>query len=162
MRKYLLNSFILLIPIFLWNILFIDYLPKGYSPEVFDEGIPKYIIISENVLRFFVFTLPLFIPLSIKTKIQKTGFLIYFVGVLLYFSSWLMVIFYPESDWSQSLIGFTAPAYTTIIWFIGIGLIGNNTFFKSIRLSLIYIFISVLFVVFHALHAYIVFQNLIE
>lgn len=159
-KKYLFNCFLLLIPLFLWNILLVDYLPKCYSPEVFWKDIPNLVGYSENTLRTIVFVFPVIMILSVKTRIQKIGFSIYLIGLVIYFSSWLMVIIAPESSWSQSLIGFMAPAFTTIIWFVGIGLIGNKSFFKVPYLSVIYISLSVLFVIVHSTHTYIVFQYL--
>lgn len=158
-KPYLLNCFLLLIPIFLWNILLYDYLPDLYQTDFFDRDLPKFIVYSENVLRILVFVLPVFMILSLKTKQQKRGFTLYLVGVLLYFSSWILVIVAPESAWSKSLIGFTAPAFTTIIWFIGIGLIGNKSYFNIPYLSWIYIGVSLFFVMIHTAHTYLIFDN---
>lgn len=159
-RKYLLNCFLLLIPIFLWNIILVDYLPKAYSPDIFWKDIPNLIANSENILRIVVFVFPAIMLLSLKTRLQKIGFGIYLIGLIIYFLSWVVVIIYPQSYWTTSLIGFMAPAYTTIIWFVGIGLIGNKAFFKIPKLSWIYIFLSLLFVLIHSAHTYLVFQNL--
>ena len=159
-RKYLLNCFLLLLPIFLWNIILVDYLPNSYSPDIFWKDIPSIVGVSENILRVVTLALPVVMIFSLKTRLQKIGLLIYLVGISLYFLSWIFVIVYPQSNWSTSLIGFMAPAFTTIIWFIGIGLIGNKAYFKILYLSVIYICLSLLFVVFHSLHTYIVFQRL--
>lgn len=159
-RKYLLNCFLLIIPLIVWNIILIDYLPKSYSPDVFDKDIPKLVSYSENFIRFILFALPVFMVLSLKSRLEKIGFIAYCLGLILYFSSWIIMIFNPESNWSQSLIGFMAPAYTTIIFFVGIGLVGNKAFFKIPYLSLVYICLSLLFVVAHSAHAYIVFMRL--
>ena len=159
-KKFLLNCFILLIPIFAWNILLYSSLPHSFSPEVFWKDIPAWIAYGENILRIIVFVFPAFMIFSLKTRQQKTGFAIYLLGTLIYFLSWLMVILYPQSGWSTSLIGFMAPAYTTIFWFTGIGLIGRESYFRIPKPSQIYILVSILFVVFHSLHTYIVFQRL--
>jgi hypothetical protein len=159
-KHYLSNCFLLLIPLFLWNLLLIDLLPAYYAPEVFDNNIPNLIAYSENILRAVVFVLPAFMLLSFKTKRAKVGLVIYLIGLLCYFSSWLLVIIYPESNWSNSLIGFSAPAYTTIIWFVGIGLIGNKAYIKIPYLSVIYISVSIIFVVVHTWHTYIVYLGL--
>lgn len=97
--------------------------------------------------------------LSLKTKLQKTGLIIFLAGMLIYFTSWFFQIYDPASEWSQSLLGFMAPAYTTIIWFVGIGLIGNKAFIRIPYLSAIYIGFSILFVFFHSWHTYIIFQR---
>lgn len=159
-RKYLLNCFLLLIPLFLWNILLVGFLPEAYSPDVFWREIPNWIGYSENILRMSVFVLPVIMIFSLKTRLQKIGFIIYLVGIVIYFSSWIIAIIYPQSNWTTSLIGFMAPAYTTILFFVGIGLIGNTSFLKFSNISIIYIGLSVLFVAFHSAHAYIVFQHL--
>lgn len=159
-KKYLLNCFLLFIPIILWNILLVGYLPEGYDPEIFWKDIPKLVGYSENSLRIVVFVLPAFMVLSFKTNQQKVGFFLYLVGVVIYFLSWVIMILYPESYWGQSMVGFMAPAYTTIIWLTGIGLIGTKSFFKIPHMSIIYIILSFLFVAFHSLHTYIVYQRL--
>jgi hypothetical protein len=159
-KKYLSNCFLLLIPLFLWNIILVDYLPKPYSPEIFWKDIPKLIGYSENILRIIVFALPVIMIFSIKTRLQKIGLGIYLVGILIYFMSWTMMIIYPQSNWSTSLFGFMAPAFTTLIFFIGIGLIGNKAYFKIPYLFLIYITLSALFVIFHSLHTFIIFERI--
>ena len=158
--KYALNCFILIIPILLWNILFATSLPRGYSIEFFWKDIPPIVGTAENILRIIAFFLPLLMPLAIKTSYQKIGLGIYLAGVVIYFLSWVLQIYLPESAWSSSLFGFLAPAYTTAIWFIGIGLIGDRLFFKVPYKPIIYIAISTIFVVFHTTHAYIVYTRL--
>jgi hypothetical protein len=157
---YALNCFILVIPVFLWNILFAASLPRGYSMEFFWKDIPPIIGTTENILRIIAFFLPLLMPLTIKTTGQKIGLGVYLAGLTIYFLSWIMQIYYPDSTWSSSLFGFLAPAYTTIIWFIGIGLIGNELFIKIPYKPIIYIAISAVFVFVHTTHAYIVYMRL--
>ena len=157
---YLVSCFILLIPIFLWNLIFASKLPEPYQMNNFWSNVPKVIGISENILRVIVFLLPLLLKLEINESRQKIGLLIYMIGICLYFISWLMQIYFPESSWSRSVFGFVAPAYTTIIWLVGIGLIGNSLFVKVPYHYSIYIVFSVLFVVFHSIHSFIVYSRL--
>ena len=160
-KKYLLNCFILLIPMFIWNMLLYDKLPEGFNIDIFWKNIPKTISYPENIFRILVFALPIAMSLNLKTKSQKWGMVQYTIGTLIYFLSWLMLIKYPESEWSKSMIGFTAPAYTPIIWLIGIALIGKNTLYlKRISLVSVYILLSVIFVIFHTWHTYIVYVRL--
>ncbi len=159
-RKYFLNCFLLLIPIFIWNLIFIDSLPQNYNMDFPMKDIPTIIGIVENILRIIVFVLPLTMVFSLKTKTQKIGLIIYIIGTILYFLSWIALIYFPESLWSKSILGFMALAYTTIIWFIGIGMIGKTSFIKIPYISSLYILISLLFVLFHSIHAFIVFQRL--
>jgi len=128
--------------------------------EFFWKDIPPIVGTTENILRILTFLLPLLMPLTIKASRQKIGFGIYLAGVAIYFLSWVMQIYLPESSWSSSLFGFLAPAYTTVIWLIGIGLIGDRLFFKVPYKPIIYIAISTIFVVFHTTHAYIVYTRL--
>ncbi len=137
-----------------------DYLPKGYSPDIFWNDIPKFVSYFENISRIVVFALPVLMILSFNTRQQKIGITTYFIGLILYFLSWIIIIVYPESLWSKSQIGFMAPAFTTLIWFVGIGMVGRKAFIKIPHLSIIYIVISTMFVIIHSLHCYIVFQRL--
>jgi len=122
---------------------FCRILPERYNPEIFWKDIPKIIQYGENILRIIVFLLPVIMLLSFKTKLQKTGLHIYLLDIILYFASWVAQIYLPESGWSKSMLGFLAPAYTTQIWLLGIGLIGNKTFFKIPHMYIIYIYIIV-------------------
>lgn len=158
--NYALNCFVLIIPVFLWNILFATSLPRGYSMEFFWKDIPPIIGISENVLRIIVFFLPLLMPLTIETGAQRTGMGIYLAGLVVYFLSWVLQIYCPDSVWSRSVFGFLAPAYTTMIWLVGIGLIGSRLFIKVPYKPAVYIVISAVFVAIHTTHAYIVYARL--
>ncbi len=158
--KYALNCFILVIPVFLWNILFATSLPRGYSMEFFWKDIPPIVGTTENILRIVAFFLPILMPLAIQSSQQRIGLGIYLAGMTIYFLSWVLQIYLPESAWSSSLFGFLAPAYTTAIWFIGIGLIGDRLFVQVPYKPIIYIAFSMVFVVFHTTHAYIVYTRL--
>ncbi len=155
--SYLSNCFILLIPVFLWNVIFADKLPELYRRNNFWNNIPDFIKILENILRIIVFFFPLFLKLEIKELQQKIGLLIYVAGIFVYFMSWLMQVYFPGSSWSQSVMGFMAPAYTAIIWLTGIGLIGKSPFLKIPYHYSIYIIFSVFFVVIHSIHSFIVY-----
>ena len=151
--QYLKNCFWLIIPILVWNVIFINTLPEAYQPPIWD-GIPGWISWTENTLRIGVFILPLFMNLSNS----RIGWGIYLIGVIIYFSSWSMHMFFPENSLNQSLIGFLAPAYTAGIWLIGIGLIGKKSFLNLPKVSSIYLILSVAFTLIHTLHAFWVFQ----
>lgn len=156
---YLQNCFLLLISILLWNLVFTKSLPKRYIEPEFQTNIPLFIKISENLLRILVFSLTLFMKLSFETPQQKTGFIIYCLGIILYFLSWIFQIKSANSTWSKSLPGFMAPAYTPLIWLCGIGLIGNHTFFFIPSITPIFISLSILFIITHLINNYYIFQN---
>jgi hypothetical protein len=126
----------------------------------FLEDISPWIGNTENILRILVFILLFLMKFSLETKLQKLGFVLYILGAVTYFSSWIAQIYYPESFWSKSMLGFMAPSYTTIIWLVGIGLIGKTSFVKIPYMSAIYILISVNFAVTHSIHTFLVIQRL--
>jgi len=156
---YFQNCFLLLLPILLWNVIFMKSLPNQFQKDVFWHNIPMYIKFPENVLRIVVFAFPLLMKFSFSESSLRIGLGLYIFGVCLYFWSWIMQMYYPKSLWSKSIWGFTAPAYTTIIWFMGIGLIGSSLFFHIPYHYPIYMIICVLFVIFHTAHAYIVYSR---
>jgi hypothetical protein len=158
--KYFLSCFLLLIPILFWNVIFAPSLPPAYSMEVFWKDIPPFIGTMENVLRGVVIFLPLLMPLRVKSRSQRTGVVVFIVGAVIYFASWLVLIDAPDSAWSHSIIGFMAPAYTAIVWLTGIGLIGETLFVRIPYHPALYLGLSGLFVVFHSVHSYIVFARL--
>ena len=127
--KYAINCFLLLLPVIAWNIAFIGLLPETYSKEIFNKNIPLYILIPENIFRLILFILPAFMPLYIFTRIQKLGLALYLIGIFLYFLSWRPLILFPGGDWSSSMMGFTAPALTPLIWITGIALMGYKWHF---------------------------------
>lgn len=154
--KILTNGFLLLIPIFLWNIVFANKLPESFQAMNFDLGIAKYIIISENILRLIVFVLPLMMTIRLNSTSHKIGLLIYIIGVFIYYSSWLILIYFPESRWSTNLLGYMAPAYTPLIWLIGIGLTGDSLYLHE-YFHWIYFISSIFFVSIHSYHTYLVY-----
>ncbi|WP_024770896.1 hypothetical protein [Aquimarina macrocephali] len=160
MSKYLLNCFLLVLPLFIWNIALYKYLPKGYTSKNIWDDIPFWLNITENILRIIVFLLPLLMILSFQTKTQKIGLVVYLGALLIYFLSWILQIYFSDSLWSRSLIGFMAPAYTTIFIFIGIAMIGIQSIIPIPRISLIYILASILFASIHTYHSYLAYMNL--
>lgn len=159
-KSYLWNGFVLLVPVLLWNILFARYLPPAFGGDIFWKDIPPFVSMVENITRIVIFVLPAMMFLSFKTRAEKTGLALYLFGSLVYYASWAAQIFAPDSPWSTSAVGFMAPAFTTAIFFVGIGLVGRKAFFPVRHMSAIYIALSLVFVVFHSLHTYIVFTRL--
>jgi len=151
--NYALNCILLLLPIMAWNAVFASKLPRAYLAEVFDKNIPPLITSGENTFRLIVFSLPLLMPLRIETQTQKLGLWLYIIGIAIYFIAWLAQIYFPQSAWSLSAFGFLAPAYTPLIWLIGIGLIGSSLYLSYPYHSWMYILTSIIFVGFHLSHA---------
>ncbi len=158
--KYLFSGIVLLLITMLWNVIFYAYLPDGYSPENFKMNIPAIVLAGENFFRILTFGFIIFLMLGLKDRSQKIGLILYISGVILYFASWSAQMFLPDSQWSQSLLGYTAPAFTPIIWLLGIGLLGKEFAIKKIPYNrIVFITLSIVFVVFHMAHAVIAYFN---
>ncbi len=161
-RIILRNGVILTIPPMLISFGLWVFLPKMYSIENFWKDTPKWLGLCENIFRILVFTVPVFLYFGKNEKHQMKGWYLYIIGLCLYLASYLMQIFFPDSGWSQSLIGFTAPAWTTLIYFFGIGLVCLRTWLPLRWHRSIFLCITVLFVVFHFSHTALVFSRIIK
>ncbi len=158
--KYLLNCFLLIIPALILNLLWAARLPPMWLFESFWKDIPPAIVYGERISSIAVNVLPVFMPLRISTKRQRTGLVVYIIGVLTYFLAWVFMVYFPQSTWSTSLIGSTATAWTSLLWLIGIGLIGDSLYFPIPYRSWVYISLAVIFAAFHTLHAVIVYLRI--
>ncbi len=98
--------------------------------------------------------------LRISSKRQKLGLSIYFAGMLVYLSSWILMVYFPDSTWGRSAIGSTAPAWTTLFWLVGIGLVGDQVFLNLPYRPWVYLLASLLFVIFHTAHATLVYLRI--
>jgi hypothetical protein len=130
-----LNCFWLLIPILAWNVVFSSKL--AHPAFDYDQAAPKWVLQLENVLRAAVMILPLFMPMQWDTSLSKIGVAVYLIGLLVYFGSWIPLMYAPNSAWSNSLTGFLAPAYTPLLWIVGIGLIGD--WWPYLALSVVFV-----------------------
>jgi len=157
---YLCNCFWLLVPILAFNLLFTRRLPPAYQAGVFGRAIPRAITVPENLLRTLVMLLPLVMQLRVSTPSQKLGLGLYLIGTLVYFASWGSLIVAPRCAWSTSPFGFMAPAYTPLLWLVGIGLVGDTLVFPLVAFSAwMYWALSALFLLFHNLHAGLVYSR---
>jgi hypothetical protein len=123
-----LNCFWLIVPLLIWNLV---YGPKLTDPRIAsDANSPAWLLIAENITRMAVFILPLLMPLphvaDWQSALPKAGLAIYFAGTLIYFASWLPLLYAPGSAWSNSPPGLLAPALTPFLCFLGIALIGQS------------------------------------
>ena len=130
-----LNSFWLMIPLLVWNIVLG---PKITDPRITsDANSQQWLLLMENITRMAVFILPLFVPIQLKDRMSKIGLLVYITGAAVYFASWLPLIFAPHSSWSMSAGGLLAPRLTPLLPFLGIGLIGHNWLYGAVSLIFI-------------------------
>lgn len=158
LRTVLLNGYIPLIPILIWNYLFISKLPLAYQPQSFNHEIPLLITVGENIFRSIVFIMPLFFKISIYKSRQRNGLVVFVTGVLLYFISWLILMYMPSSTWSNNFLIFSAPAYTPIIWLVGLSMMVEKYYFFNYS-KWHYIVPALLFSVFHIYHSFYVFDR---
>lgn len=93
-KKILANGFLLLLPIFVWNLLFWAKLPPTYSN---DQNVPTWLLFVENILRIGVFGFSLMLTMHLENWKNKGGLVLYVVGSVLYYGAWLLVIFWPET-----------------------------------------------------------------
>jgi hypothetical protein len=159
LKKYLFNCFWLTLPPTLISLFLMKYLPASFQANLFWNNIPPPISLFENTFRTLVIMLPIFFPLGISTKSQHIGLYIYGIGIVLYLLSYIALIVSPVSYWSQSLIGFTAPASTPLIWFVGIGLIMEKPFFNVPYKRWFYMVLVGLFISFHFTHTLIIYYR---
>lgn len=160
MKKYFFSCFLLTLPVMAWNILLTDRLPAVFQPDVFWHNIPDWLAYGENMARGLIFLMALLMPLPAGKLPETTGFWVYMSGLAVYFLSWVMLIEYPGTQWSQSLWGFMAPAYTPLLWLFGIVLIGESFYFKIRYWWYYYMVLAVVFVWFHCWHVAVVWANL--
>jgi hypothetical protein len=80
-------------------------------------------------------------PLRWDTSQSKIGIAVYLIGLVVYFASWVPLMVAPTSTWSNSLIGFLAPAYTPLLWLVGIYLIGG--WWPYLVLSLVFVSVHI-------------------
>lgn len=150
--NYFANCFLLILPILVWNISLTTKLPEAFQQETAWQNSTLFLTYGENSSRLLIFALTLLMPLHISTRRQKTGLFLYLGGLTLYFISWLVLIYFPDSAWSASLLGFLAPAYTPFFWLMGIGLIGNSFYFNLPYTRLYFRWASIVFLLFHNAH----------
>jgi hypothetical protein len=156
------NGFIPILPIMLFNLLFSSKLPEEFESKIFDSDIPVLIDYGEKIFRILIFGFSFFVKTDVYTSAGRIGLIIYIVGVLMYFLSWLPLIFAPSSSWSKSIIGFTAPAYTPVVWLSGCGLMFNSYYFDVPYAPVHYFIPAILFLLLHVLHTVIVYKRKIS
>lgn len=159
-RLILRNGAVLLIPPMLITFGLWSKLPAAFGAEVFWKDIPNWLAVPENILRIIVFAVPAFLTLGIRETGQKRGWMLYACGIVLYLLSYLLQIYLPDGFWSKSIIGFTAPAWSTLFWFAGIGLVCDKSWLPIPWSSFVYIALAVLFLIFHIGHTLVIFSRI--
>ena len=106
--------------------------------------------------------MPLITEIDFAELSGNFGIHVFIMGVAVYFSTWLCLIYYPNSRWSKSLIGFYGPGFTPIIWLVGFAFTVNG-FNVAVAYNIwFYLVPSILFVAFHGVHSVMAFGNSIN
>lgn len=156
--RYLVNCFLLMVPLLAFDALFANRLPAAYQAARWND-VPVQLAVAENTLRLTVMLLSLLMPISFSGLVQRTGAVLYAAGVAAYVAAWMMQISRPHAAWSTGLAGFLAPAWTPALWLAGIGLIGAQPSIPHAwYVPWIYLGAAAAFLTLHNLHAGLVHQ----
>jgi hypothetical protein len=129
----LLNNGLFLIPPLLWNVIFASKLPSIYS-----EGtVPGPLLWTENILRFSTMIYPIFIPINTNNENFEIGLITYSIGIALYFTSWSIMMFSDNEKAKNSIFIKLAPAYTPLIWLLGISIMSDSTLYPILSTGFI-------------------------
>jgi hypothetical protein len=161
-RMILRNGALLIIPPMIITFGLWGALPAAYGPDLFWKEIPGWLSLSENTFRILVFSLPGILYFGKKEPGQSLGWYLYVGGLVVYLASYLLQIVLPNSGWSQSVIGFTAPAWSTIFWFTGIGLVCVRSWLPIPWHRAYYLCCVCFFLIFHIGHTGFVYFNMIH
>jgi hypothetical protein len=156
LAHYALSCGLLLLPAVAWNIVMSKHLPPSFQRVEIWREIPTPLVIVENTLRVGVFVAPFLMPLDLSAPGALPGLLIFGAGTLLYFASWLALIWLPGSRWSRRAWGFAAPAYTPLFWILGIALLGERLFWGAFYRWWMYLALGVAFLAAHITHTMLV------
>jgi hypothetical protein len=137
-------------PVIIFNIIFTKYLPKYYL-----KNIKHPIVAIETVARIITIAFSIIMAINLDNKIGKIGLIVYIIGILIYFCSYFFVIKVPAVSFHNNLILLLAPYWTSALWLIGIGLLGNKLFLNIPYHYTAYIIISIIFAIIHSIHGYI-------
>jgi len=149
-NKYKNNCFWLFIPVIIFNIIFTKYLP-----EFFLRNINHPIVIMETVAKIVTIAFSLIMAIKLDNKIGKIGFIVYIIGILIYFCSYFIVIKIQANSYNNNLLVLLAPYWTSALWLIGIGFIGNELLLNIPYHNFVYVIVSIVFVVIHSIHGYL-------
>jgi hypothetical protein len=152
--EYKNTCFWIFIPIIIFDIIFFSKLPSHYLKKIIHP-----IVNIETITRIITIALSLIMAIHSENKSGKTGLIIYILGVIIYFFSYFVEIYFTETVFGKNIFVILAPYRTSVIWLIGIGLLGNKLFLNIPYHYLIYIFLSITFSAVHTYHGYICYTN---
>ncbi len=85
-----------MVPLLVWNILLAPMITLEQITS--DANSPAWLLTAENITRIIVFAAPLILPLRLKDIVSKTGLAIYIIGTLIYFTTWIPLIWISASS----------------------------------------------------------------
>jgi len=124
----LLNNGLFLVPPLLWNIVFAAKLPGTY----YQGTVPGALTVVENILRAATMLYPVFIPIDTGSPGFYAGLATYSVGLALYYGSWAIQMSPNLAELQNNIFFKLAPAYTPIIWLIGIGIMSGSNILPAL------------------------------
>jgi hypothetical protein len=142
-------------PVIIFNIILTKYLPEFYL-----KNISHPIIKMETIARIITIAFSVIMEIKPDNKIGKIGLVIYIIGVLVYFCSYFVVIKIPAISFHNNFIVLLAPYWTSVLWLIGIGLLGNKLFISIPYHYTVYIIVSIIFSIIHSIHGYICYNTI--
>jgi hypothetical protein len=113
------------------------------------------IVTIETVVRIMTIAFSVIMVIKLDNNIGKVGLVVYIIGVLIYFCSYFIVIKVPAISFHNNLIVLLAPYWTSVLWLISIGLLGNKLFINIHYHYTAYIILSIVFAIIHSIHGYI-------
>jgi len=152
--KYINNCFLFFVPILVFNILFFKKLPSHYL-----KNISHPIIRAETITRIITIAFSTIMVINIQNKTEKIGLMIYIIGAIIYFTSYFIEIYFPNTLFGKNIIFILAPYWTSVIWLMGIGLVGNKLFINIPYHFIIYIILSIIFATIHTIHGYLCYKT---
>jgi len=152
--KYINNCFLLFIPILVFNILFFKKLPSHYL-----RNISHPIIIMETITRTITIAFSIIMAINIQNKTGKIGLMIFIIGTIIYFTSYFIEIYASNTFFGKKIIFILAPYWTSVIWLIGIGLVGNKLFVNIPYHFTVYLVLSIIFATIHTIHGYLCYKT---
>ena len=153
-NNYKNNCFWFFLPIIIFNIIFTKYLPEHYL-----KNIKHPIVTLETIARTVTIVFTVIMEIKLDNKVGKVGLIVYIIGALIYFCSYFIVIKLPVTSFNNNIAVLLAPYWTSVLWLIGIGLIGNKLFVIIPYNYIIYIIISIVFAMLHSIHGYICYEE---
>jgi hypothetical protein len=149
------NCFWFFIPVIIFNIILTKYLPEHYLKKINHP-----VVTMETITRIITIAFSAIMAINLDNKIGKIGLIVYIIGILIYFCSYYIVIKIPATSFKNNIIVLLAPYWTSVLFLIGIGLLGNKLFINIPYHFTAYIVMSIAFTVIHSYHGFICYKEI--